>query len=88
MFGMTGLVIIGVIFYVIIKYGTEEDFGYSFLRNEEEEQEDVGRPHPLQDKFSGGLSDEELIELARNRMENGHISEEEFEEFKEGVREE
>ncbi len=90
MMGLSGLLVIGLIFYVIIRYGTDEDFGIPLLRRENEEGgEDAfrGRPHPLHEKFSSSMSREELFKLGKRRFEAGYLTEEEWEHFKEYMEE-
>ncbi|SDL10931.1 hypothetical protein [Halarsenatibacter silvermanii] len=78
MVGVSGLLVIGLIFYLILRFGFDEDFGYSFLSDEDGQE---SSPHPLGDKFSGSLSDDELMKLARKQLENGDITESELESF-------
>ncbi len=84
MVGVSGLLIIGLIFYLILRFGLDEDFGYSFLSDEDGRE---SSPHPLRDKFSGSLSDGELMKLARKQLENGDITESELESIKKELEE-
>lgn len=106
--GIIGLLIVGLIFYLIFRFVLEEDFGFSGASRNSREKEVSGkdkgenisaqkpgkansgqeenRPHPLRDKFSSRVSEEELIELARKRMKAGQITRQEFEEFRQNIK--
>ncbi len=105
MMGIIGLLIAGLIFYLVFKFFLEEDRISSgsgensqVAGNEPAQKKESGRrsdskkssgnekrPHPLRDKFSGRVREEEIIELARRRLESGQISRQEFEDLKENI---
>lgn len=106
MMGIVGLLIVGLIFFLVFRFGLEGDFNLTGSGGREQENLNTGeeknsassnsqktkskndqeRAHPLRDKFSSKVSDEELIEMGRRRMESGQITREEFEEFRENIK--